>query len=79
MTWYARLSGEPGENVLNAAYLVPLDRSEDFVAAVRDFIPHIEGVRVELTGPWAPSRSPAGRTAGTAKRPAGGQEGREER
>lgn len=50
----ARLSGEPGENVLNAAYLVPRERSEEFVAAVRDRIPHIEGVRVELTGPWAP-------------------------
>ncbi|KOU38239.1 GvpL/GvpF family gas vesicle protein [Streptomyces sp. WM6378] len=50
----ARLSGEPGENVLNAAYLVSHERSEEFVSAVRDFIPHIEGVRVELTGPWAP-------------------------
>ncbi|MEV5280324.1 GvpL/GvpF family gas vesicle protein [Streptomyces sp. NPDC052811] len=50
----ARLSGEPGENVLNAAYLVPREQSEEFVSAVRDGIPRGEGVRVELTGPWAP-------------------------
>ncbi|MGW2858460.1 GvpL/GvpF family gas vesicle protein [Streptomyces sp. NPDC001205] len=50
----AQLSGEPGENVLNAAYLVPRERSEEFVAAVRDCVPHITGVRVEITGPWAP-------------------------
>ncbi|MEU3504887.1 GvpL/GvpF family gas vesicle protein [Streptomyces hundungensis] len=50
----ARLSGASGENVLNAAYLVPRERSEEFVAAVRERTPHVDGVRVELTGPWAP-------------------------
>ncbi|MFC4961798.1 GvpL/GvpF family gas vesicle protein [Streptomyces mauvecolor] len=72
----ARLSGRPGENVLNAAYLVPLDRSEDFVAAVRDFVPHSEGVRVELTGPWAPYSFAGGPDDGHGQE---GQEGREER
>ncbi|MFE9116277.1 GvpL/GvpF family gas vesicle protein [Streptomyces sp. NPDC007172] len=49
-----RLSGASGENVLNAAYLVPRDHSDEFVAAVRDRTPQEAGVRVELTGPWAP-------------------------
>ncbi|MER0449241.1 GvpL/GvpF family gas vesicle protein [Streptomyces sp. Edi4] len=49
-----QLSGKSGENVLNAAYLVPRERSEEFVAAVRERTPGDEGVRVELTGPWAP-------------------------
>ncbi|MEU5432149.1 GvpL/GvpF family gas vesicle protein [Streptomyces sp. NPDC020719] len=61
----ARLSGEPGENVLNAAYLVPREQSEEFVAAVRDRVPDTDGVRVELTGPWAPY-SFAGAVAGEA-------------
>ncbi|ORT54833.1 GvpL/GvpF family gas vesicle protein [Streptomyces sp. CB03238] len=48
----ARLSGVPGVNVLNAAYLVDRARSEQFVELVdRASEP---GVRVELTGPWAP-------------------------
>ncbi|MFD7163842.1 GvpL/GvpF family gas vesicle protein [Streptomyces violascens] len=75
----ARLSGEPGENVLNAAYLVPLDRSEDFVAAIRDFIPHIEGVRVELTGPWAPYSFAGGPDDGHGQESQVAQGGREER
>ncbi|MBD0742837.1 GvpL/GvpF family gas vesicle protein [Streptomyces sp. CBMA152] len=49
-----RLSGDPGENILNAAYLVPREQSEEFVATVRHLTPHTDGVRVELTGPWAP-------------------------
>ncbi|MFG2717674.1 GvpL/GvpF family gas vesicle protein [Streptomyces sp. NPDC048416] len=50
-----QLSGAPGENVLNAAYLVPREHSEKFVAAVRERTPAADdGVRVELTGPWAP-------------------------
>ncbi|MCX5386583.1 GvpL/GvpF family gas vesicle protein [Streptomyces sp. NBC_00083] len=49
-----QLSGAPGENVLNAAYLVPREQSEQFVAAVRAHTPDDDGVRVELTGPWAP-------------------------
>ncbi|MBZ6113442.1 MULTISPECIES: GvpL/GvpF family gas vesicle protein [Streptomyces] len=49
-----RLSGAAGRNVLNAAYLVHRDVSEEFVESVdrraKDDTP---GIRVELTGPWA--------------------------
>ncbi|MFF8289864.1 GvpL/GvpF family gas vesicle protein [Streptomyces sp. NPDC016309] len=48
----ARLSGASGVNVLNAAYLVDRALSQRFVALV-DETPE-PGVRVELTGPWAP-------------------------
>ncbi|MGP4006682.1 GvpL/GvpF family gas vesicle protein [Streptomyces sp. 4N124] len=47
------LSSAPGQNVLNAAYLVPRPRSEEFM----DVLDHIKsgerGIRIELTGPWA--------------------------
>ncbi|WP_255951450.1 GvpL/GvpF family gas vesicle protein [Streptomyces odontomachi] len=49
----ARLSGAPGRNVLNAAYLVDRDRSEEFTTAVRQAGDEARGLRVELTGPWA--------------------------
>lgn len=48
----ARLSGAPGVNVLNAAYLVDRARSQRFVELVDGASE--PGVRVELTGPWAP-------------------------
>ncbi|CAL9333443.1 GvpL/GvpF family gas vesicle protein [Streptomyces sp. enrichment culture] len=48
-----RLAGDTGgANVLNAAYLVPRERAEGFVALTGDMA-QAEGVRVELTGPWA--------------------------
>ncbi|MFG3497690.1 GvpL/GvpF family gas vesicle protein [Streptomyces sp. NPDC047928] len=47
-----RLSGTDAVNVLNAAYLVGREHGEEFVALVRGASQ--EGVRVELTGPWAP-------------------------
>lgn len=47
-------SRENGENVLNDAYLVPEDQAEDFRAAVRRAGRDLTGVRVEVTGPWAP-------------------------
>ncbi|MFF8828291.1 GvpL/GvpF family gas vesicle protein [Streptomyces sp. NPDC015131] len=47
-----RLSGAAGVNVLNAAYLVDRDHSERFVELVEAVAE--PGVRVELTGPWAP-------------------------
>ncbi|MEV8311573.1 GvpL/GvpF family gas vesicle protein [Streptomyces flavidovirens] len=50
----SRLSEARGQNVLNAAYLVPREHSEEFVAEVRRLAPEDRGVRVELTGPWAP-------------------------
>ncbi|MFJ8692348.1 GvpL/GvpF family gas vesicle protein [Streptomyces roseolilacinus] len=49
-----RLTGDTGGvNVLNAAYLVARERAEGFVALVGR-VSEEEGVRVELTGPWAP-------------------------
>ncbi|MGW0550982.1 GvpL/GvpF family gas vesicle protein [Streptomyces altiplanensis] len=50
----ARLSEAPGQNILNAAYLVPRGTSEEFVEEVGRLTPKDRGVRVELTGPWAP-------------------------
>jgi hypothetical protein len=50
----SRLSGQPGWMVLNGAYLVDDRRYDDLVAAVRRFHDPDHGVRLELTGPWAP-------------------------
>ncbi|GGX16201.1 GvpL/GvpF family gas vesicle protein [Streptomyces chryseus] len=50
----SRLSEARGQNVLNAAYLVPRESSQAFVAEVGRLTPQDRGVRVELTGPWAP-------------------------
>ncbi|MPY57310.1 GvpL/GvpF family gas vesicle protein [Streptomyces spongiae] len=47
------LSGFAGRNVLNAAYLVPRGKSEEFVEAVDRTKDDVPGLRVELTGPWA--------------------------
>ncbi|MFG3498944.1 GvpL/GvpF family gas vesicle protein [Streptomyces sp. NPDC047928] len=47
------LSG-PAENVLNDAYLVPDAYAEQFQAAIAEAAGVFEGVRVEVTGPWAP-------------------------
>ncbi|MEH0417241.1 GvpL/GvpF family gas vesicle protein [Streptomyces sp. B21-083] len=51
------LSGATGQNVLNAAYLVPREDSERFVELVdrtkSDADGTATGLRVELTGPWA--------------------------
>ncbi|MFJ4776707.1 GvpL/GvpF family gas vesicle protein [Streptomyces sp. NPDC088762] len=46
--------GEAGENVLNDAYLVPEDEAETFRAAIRLAGEDLPGIRVEITGPWAP-------------------------
>ncbi|MDL5204731.1 GvpL/GvpF family gas vesicle protein [Streptomyces sp. ALI-76-A] len=47
------LSGASGQNVLNAAYLVPRAHSEEFVEMVDRTKDEAPGMRVELTGPWA--------------------------
>ncbi|ELP68181.1 GvpL/GvpF family gas vesicle protein [Streptomyces turgidiscabies] len=55
------LSGASGQNVLNAAYLVPREDSEQFVELVDRTRSDADGttdgttsgLRVELTGPWA--------------------------
>ncbi|MEU9115403.1 GvpL/GvpF family gas vesicle protein [Streptomyces sp. NPDC048483] len=48
------LARGPGENVLNDAYLVPCEHAESFRAGVLQATEGIDGVRVEVTGPWAP-------------------------
>ncbi|RPK70697.1 GvpL/GvpF family gas vesicle protein [Streptomyces sp. NBC_01732] len=48
------LARGPGENVINDAYLVPLRQAEDFRADVMQAAEGLPGVRVEVTGPWAP-------------------------
>lgn len=49
-----QLSQVPGDNVLNAAYLVPTAERQAFLDSVptADDLP--PGVRVEVTGPWVP-------------------------
>ncbi|MFE9022560.1 GvpL/GvpF family gas vesicle protein [Streptomyces sp. NPDC007808] len=47
------LSRASGQNVLNAAYLVPRADSEEFVELVDREKDDAPGIRVELTGPWA--------------------------
>ncbi|GGS03597.1 gas vesicle protein [Streptomyces humidus] len=47
------LSKAPGQNVLNAAYLVPRTQSEEFVELVDRTKGEEPGMRIELTGPWA--------------------------
>ncbi|GAA3844810.1 GvpL/GvpF family gas vesicle protein [Streptomyces sp. NPDC003631] len=61
----ATLSGATGRNVLNASYLVPRSRSEEFVELVDRAEDDTPGVRVELTGPWA-AYSFTGLTQGVA-------------
>ncbi|MGN3954618.1 GvpL/GvpF family gas vesicle protein [Streptomyces sp. WAC8370] len=61
-----RLSGAEGRNVLNAAYLVGRDASEEFVEMVDRTKDDAPGIRVELTGPWA-AYSFAGEQEGTGE------------
>ncbi|WP_411109140.1 GvpL/GvpF family gas vesicle protein [Streptomyces sp. c-19] len=44
----------PVENVLNDAYLVPDAYAEPFRAAIERAVGVFDGIRVEVTGPWAP-------------------------
>lgn len=50
------LDDDPGRNVLNASYLVPLGEVDRFDAEVQAIAHRLgpEGVRVRRTGPWAP-------------------------
>lgn len=43
-----------GRNITNDAYLVPIGATDGFAAAVREAARDLPGVRVEVTGPWAP-------------------------
>ncbi|MFH8736478.1 MULTISPECIES: GvpL/GvpF family gas vesicle protein [unclassified Streptomyces] len=42
------------ENVLNDAYLVSMDHAESFRSEAARAAEGLQGVRVEITGPWAP-------------------------
>ena len=50
------LSGHQGEMVLNAAYLVERERTDELRQIVTELEEHHRelGVRIELTGPWPP-------------------------
>ena len=51
----ASLSGVPGENVMNAAYLVSAEHAREFLRTMdrlRDEA--AAGTRIEVSGPWAP-------------------------
>ncbi|MFI1497338.1 GvpL/GvpF family gas vesicle protein [Streptomyces platensis] len=48
------LAAGAGENIANEAYLVPTDRLREFHRALTGLADGVPGVRVEVTGPWAP-------------------------
>ncbi|MFG2093297.1 GvpL/GvpF family gas vesicle protein [Streptomyces sp. NPDC048612] len=48
------LASGAGENIANEAYLVPADRIREFHRALARLTDGAPGVRVEVTGPWAP-------------------------
>ncbi|MFJ9406968.1 GvpL/GvpF family gas vesicle protein [Streptomyces sp. NPDC101393] len=48
------LASGAGENIANEAYLVPADRVREFRQALAGLGDDVPGVRVEITGPWAP-------------------------
>lgn len=48
------LATGPGVNVANDSYLVPLDRVESFRDDVVRSVDGLPGIRVDITGPWAP-------------------------
>ncbi|MER6675113.1 GvpL/GvpF family gas vesicle protein [Streptomyces sp. NPDC000983] len=43
-----------GENVVNDAYLVPDEAAVEFRTRVLEAVQGLSGVRVDVTGPWAP-------------------------
>ncbi|MDH6216629.1 GvpL/GvpF family gas vesicle protein [Streptomyces pseudovenezuelae] len=50
----ATLSAAPGENIVNAAYLIPRQHTRTFQDRVTALAADTAGIRVEITGPWAP-------------------------
>ncbi|MFF1400498.1 GvpL/GvpF family gas vesicle protein [Streptomyces sp. NPDC058287] len=63
------LAGGAGENVVNDAYLVPRDRCQEFRDVATRSADGLRGVRVEVTGPWAPYSfaTPPDESGGTAE------------
>lgn len=49
-----RLTGHKGEMMLNGAYLVPDEQSEQFASLVSKLGDDLPGSRLELNGPWPP-------------------------
>ncbi|MEU8946100.1 GvpL/GvpF family gas vesicle protein [Streptomyces sp. NPDC048489] len=43
-----------GENVLNDAYLLTHDAAAEFRTEILDAVHDLPGVRIDITGPWAP-------------------------
>jgi hypothetical protein len=50
----AELSGAVGQNVLNVAYLVPVNATDQFIARAQELQDEAPNCRIEVTGPWAP-------------------------
>jgi hypothetical protein len=48
------LARSVGENIANEAYLVPVARVEEFYQSLNGLADGVDGVRIEITGPWAP-------------------------
>ncbi|WP_328321500.1 GvpL/GvpF family gas vesicle protein [Streptomyces sp. NBC_00388] len=48
------LARAAGENVANEAYLVPAARADEFRQSLKGLADDAGGVRIEITGPWAP-------------------------
>jgi gas vesicle protein GvpL/GvpF len=49
-----QLTGRAERMILNGAYLVDLEESDGFTAAVRRLVAECPDLRIELTGPWPP-------------------------
>ncbi|TDD62613.1 GvpL/GvpF family gas vesicle protein [Actinomadura darangshiensis] len=49
-----RLSGRTGTQILNAAYLLDEEQVEGFLAVTRAAGDRLQGIEVEVTGPWPP-------------------------
>jgi hypothetical protein len=47
-------TGTPGENLVNDTYLVPNAQADAFRTAVQRAADRFRGIRVDITGPWAP-------------------------
>ncbi|QHY99777.1 Gas vesicle synthesis protein GvpL/GvpF [Streptomyces sp. S4.7] len=63
-----------GENIANEAYLVEASRVAEFHAALAGLADGVPGVRVEITGPWAPYSFATPPAEGTGAR-SGGEDG----
>ncbi|MGV9246786.1 GvpL/GvpF family gas vesicle protein [Streptomyces sp. NPDC003710] len=61
------LARVPGENVANDAYLVPRRLSEEFRTRMVHAADGLPGVRVDVTGPWAPYSFTASVAPGAAE------------